>query len=216
MVLLAEHRAAREICPEAFCSDSSGPGYALHVGTFDGSDVQDACRWRERWRFQELEPFSLPPRVGDAASIIGVDVSSSSLAPNFESSLLSDDLQDSSRPPRLETPLQRKVVFLERPQTVPPLVDKFCLDGPWNLVIVGSWIRDDAIHNKEACVSLMGLRRASRSTTKHDSVLLLSLGDNLAELLSFEKGRAKHRELSSLCRRVCSSQVASGILWHRR
>ena len=61
----------------------------------------------------------------------------------------------------------------------------------------------------------MLLCAASREYEMHDSVVL-GLGDNMAELLSFDRGRARDYELLGLVRRGCAIQIACNIRWSRR
>ena len=45
---------------------------------------------------------------------------------------------------------------------------------------------------------------------------LVSLGDNMSELLSTECGRARDRALNSTCRHAAAWQLAAGVVWRRR
>jgi hypothetical protein len=76
-------------------------------------------------------------------------------------------------------------------------------------------MRAEAIHNKEARSALQGLRRASRRGNAHNKQVL-SLGDNMSELLATEFGRARNHELNALCRRSAVLQMSSNIIWKRR
>ncbi len=57
LVLICRHRLRQPASPVVYCSDSSGAGYALHVGRFDRHLVRESTRWKERWRFQAFESF---------------------------------------------------------------------------------------------------------------------------------------------------------------
>ena len=59
------------------------------------------------------------------------------------------------------------------------------------------------------------MKRSSRDSRLHGH-FLLSLGDNMAEVLAFERGRAVNWELNSLCRVAASRQLGCQIVWRRR
>ena len=83
------------------------------------------------------------------------------------------------------------------------------------LLLAVAWRHEGKIHAFEARTTLLGLRRAASRTALHGTIVV-SFGDNLAEVLSFERGRATDRCLNSLCRQSLSLQLASGIEWRRR
>eukprot|EP00959_Pyramimonas_sp_CCMP1952_P342987 7185186-Pyramimonas_sp.AAC.1 len=49
LALATRHRMRLRTATTVFCSDSSGKGYALHVGQFTEREVLDATMWRGRW-----------------------------------------------------------------------------------------------------------------------------------------------------------------------
>ena len=73
---------------------------------------------------------------------------------------------------------------------VPKLDSAWCEAERWKLVVLGRWSRPGAIHNKEARAALLGHCREARFASSFNK-RLLSLGDNLAEVLSFDRGRAR-------------------------
>ena len=82
-------------------------------------------------------------------------------------------------------------------------------------MLAGGWSRPSAIHNKECRAALLTLKRAvvSNHAAGHN---VLSVGDNLSEILSTTKGRARDRELNSLCRGSCALSLSSDVGWRRR
>ena len=80
---------------------------------------------------------------------------------------------------------------------------------------MGAWKRPDAIHIKEGRASLLGLQRGCRRAECRGRVIL-SVGDNMSEILGCEKGRARDRELNALCRRATALRVAANVGWRRR
>ena len=81
--------------------------------------------------------------------------------------------------------------------------------------MAGAWRHPGRIHLLEAKVSLMGLRNAAVSRRSEDCVVL-SLGDNMAEVLATERGRARDRGLNACCRQSFAWQLAAGVDWRRR
>eukprot|EP00973_Karenia_brevis_P061776 8590553-Karenia_brevis.AAC.1 len=79
----------------------------------------------------------------------------------------------------------------------------------WGLVVEGAWRSSAPIHTLEGRIALAGLRRASRSLDNHGK-RVLSLGDNMAELLATEKGRADDYSLRCLCARSAAFQFGCG------
>lgn len=63
--------------------------------------------------------------------------------------------------------------------------------------------------------SRMGLR-CEASTAEGHGFTLVSLGDSLAEVLAFDRSRARDWELFSLVRLGCAHQVTADIRWVRR
>ncbi len=77
------------------------------------------------------------------------------------------------------------------------------------------WCRPLAIHHGEARAALLELRREAGQAGSHGG-LLLSLGDNMAEILDIETGRAKERGLLAQAGEAAALQTASGRGLRRR
>ena len=75
-------------------------------------------------------------------------------------------------------------VWTEKVGRVPRLPAEL-LKSKWCRIVAGSWRSPGKIHNKEACASLLGLRRAARSEALFNHQLL-SLGDNHPDVLSYD------------------------------
>lgn len=86
-------------------------------------------------------------------------------------------------------------------------------DAHWRRVVVGAWKRPEPIHLLEACRTLMGLRREVCQGVS-DSIVV-SLGDNLAEVSAFEAGRAFDLALNRLCRQAAALALVSHVAWRR-
>ena len=98
---------------------------------------------------------------------------------------------------------------------VPALPDELMEPGRWRCLIKGRWKRPEAIHCKEARAAFYGLEREAALPDGHDEVVLAA-GDNLAEVLASERGRARCRELLGLVRRGAAVRLAANIRWCRR
>eukprot|EP00971_Amphidinium_carterae_P232975 4623834-Amphidinium_carterae.1 len=59
LVLFVGADLGRGPCLNAYCSDASTLGYALHVTRCSSAEVLEATRWRERWRFRQPDPEEL-------------------------------------------------------------------------------------------------------------------------------------------------------------
>ena len=194
-------------------------GYALHETRCDASEMLDVTVWRERWRFVIDHP-AIDCRVADALRGRLADVPD--MAPRFEAWFekemrdLDIPLPDPEPPPRCPADsrppprVRQEVVGL-----VPQLLARWVQPDRWHRVMAGAWRRPEAIHNKEARAALLGLRRAAQQPRNYGRSLL-SLGDNLSEILAFDRGRARDHELLALVRRGAGVQIATGIARRRR
>lgn len=66
------------------------------------------------------------------------------------------------------------------------------------------------VHHGKGFAALVGLRRTAADPAAHNS-LLASLGDNMAEVLVMEKGRARERGLLRQVREAAALQLAGNI-----
>ena len=214
LVFQAYADLARPVAAEVHCSDSSSLGFELSRTVAHPREVLEATRWRERQRFIEtLEP------LGEDA--IAVDtLATADLVP-----LVSDD-SDFGRWAALACPTATHAAkpqhYVARPRVkklfngfVPVLPASLLRPSRFLAVVTGAWRRPGVIHALESRVALMGLRDASRTPSLQDSILL-SLGDNLSEILATDKGRSQDPVLNALLRIRAGLCVSSGIEWRRR
>eukprot|EP00972_Heterocapsa_arctica_P028872 4248207-Heterocapsa_arctica.AAC.1 len=61
----------------------------------------------------------------------------------------------------------------------------------------------------------MGLRREARSSSSHDAQVV-SICDNMDEVQSEERGRARDYGLNAICRRSAAVRLGCGLAWRRR
>ena len=105
---------------------------------------------------------------------------------------------------------------LDLPALVPPVSPKLLNPKKYKLLWARAW-KDPSQHInlKEGMVALSSLKRTGRvrrltHTTK------LTLSDNLAVVLAFEKGRSSSAGMNRLCRSAASFQLGLNILWRLR
>ena len=94
---------------------------------------------------------------------------------------------------------------------VPPLPPTLTIESRWQRLIAGAWREPAAIHTKEQYIAVRGLLAVARHRAFHHTTVV-SLGDNMSELLACEKGRATSFDLNAGCRRACAVQVSTGNL----
>ncbi|CAK0808501.1 unnamed protein product, partial [Prorocentrum cordatum] len=88
LVMISRRAMRLRTAATVYRSDSSGKGYALHVGRFAEYEVLLATAWRERWRFKTLEEYLLDEEaVEPTGTRSSAGAETSSLAPAFEKEL---------------------------------------------------------------------------------------------------------------------------------
>ena len=131
--------------------------------------------------------------------VAGVLAGSLSFAPNFEDSLGVLDSDHKTPVPHLTAPKTRSRELPADHSIIPALDPLFAERGRWRTLVVGAWKRAEAIHCKEARMALLGLRRASRTSSMHNKNVL-AMGDNQAESPHLcISGRLQHWVASPLC-----------------
>ena len=217
---LVFHDAGRRLSRDAFCSDASGRGFALHVATFGRGELEEVCALRERWRFREAFDDDTPALENDLVDDPsrrqrGCEAVLVSMAPRSEEWLARQSTPVLGRTYRMPLPPRQPTALVEVPGIWTKVPDNILIEGRWRRVIAGAWRTEAPIHLKEAFASLLGLKRACRTKEALDT-RILSLGDKLPEVLSQEKGRATDHGLNAVCRRSASYRLGFGVVWHRR
>ncbi|CAK0822447.1 unnamed protein product, partial [Prorocentrum cordatum] len=225
LLALVRSRLRPHHYPVAFCSDASTRGCAIHSGQIDPHLLYDVCRWRERWRFTVAEEDEGP----------GIDGAQTGLDADFRELGADLDIEDGDwdrrgdravpvrRAPRVSSlvpaeALRAAELGLPHPRVtgvVPALPDTLVAPTRWRRLLVGAWQRREAIHMKEARIALVGLYHAVRDPASHGGAVL-SLGDNLSEVLATERGRAHDPALNSVCRRAAAVELGAEVRWVRR
>lgn len=208
------HSMTLHVSPVAFCSDACFKGFALHSTALEDDLLCELISWRQRWGFRLGSPERGAHRDGP-----GLSADMESLAPEFDAWM--DEKRSAHASAGLVPALpvsstaRQRPLAVEIPGRVPSLPDAVIALDRWGRLIVGAWRHEAATHLKEARASLLGLKRSSRDPRLHGH-FLLSFGDNMAEVLAFERGRAVNWELNSLCRVAASRQLGCQIVWRRR
>ncbi len=215
LVFLAVVDLAAPLSDTVYCSDSSATGYALHLARVHPSELRPLAEVRERWRFLPVE--RRPVAISAPTFTPGWDATWKA-PPGLEafggspSSLaIATGLAPHTGPPSAG----RDFVLAELPDRVPPLPDALLEPRRWALIVEGAWAKPAPIHILEGRIALAGLRHHARVAHQHGQ-RVLSLGDNMAELLASEKGRAVDRALCSITAHSAAYQIGCGLRWRRR
>ena len=209
---LMYHDPYRRLAPVLYCSDSSLKGYALHRAALDAADGDDLIRYRERWRFRdvELEPLDDCDQVG-----AGTSADLQSLGPRFDAWVRRQSERKVAGVVRVPAPARMPRRLVEVPESVPPVPDRLVNPRGWSRVVVGAWKSEAAIHLKEGRVSLLGLKIQARSPGIVGSIVP-ALGDNMGEVVANDRGRGRDKAVNALCRRSAAIRLGACVDWPRR
>ena len=221
--------------------DASSGAYALLTTWGSRSEISEAIRWRESWRFRAVPETihkavaTCNPEVvasalnelgsGETAGENGMPLKpsqqfSAGLSTQFAQWLIeASDPSSWLRTSSLKSHLRArrgKRVEVEVPSMVPPLDQRLCERQRYSLLWRKRWrIGDDHINVKEAKVVLSSLKRSARVRKLHHKVKL-SLTDNLVALTAFDRGRSGSFKLNRCCQSACAYVAATGIRWRLR
>ena len=181
---------------------------------FESRELLAAGRWMERWRFAEEDEA---PGHGAGALGPGPVAEFDCLV---EASELDDTELSGSRVPAGDRPRgrpARRACGTSKVATgvAPSLPDDAARPRRRSRVLVGAWNKREAIHMEECRVALAGLRHAVAVPWSR-GCRVLSVGDNLSEILATEKGRADDHRLNALCRRSAAHQLGAEVRRDRR
>ena len=219
--------------------DSANTGYALLTRNTPTELIQGAWRFREKWRFMPM-PESLKELVGRDPESLANDViyefgnlengvrtthpersrDGAGLSTSY-AKWLQEALHEGSwlktsallsqfrakRPSRID---------VECPALVEPLDPRLLDESQFKLLWSKAWKNpDEHINIKEARVALSSLKRSARVASL-TGMKKLTLSDNLATVLCFEKGRSGRPSMNRLCRVAGAIQAGLGIRWRLR
>jgi hypothetical protein len=208
LLFLCEVNNAAPWTNQVFCSDSSKLGFCLASAVWSDAELISAGRYLERWRFSVTEIMP-PPGLGDPRPQRGWSAALQHVGlPNEE-----EDFESLAPRRMLDRRLPRSVAT--EVCGIPQLPDAVLAAGRWTNHFVGAWKFDEPIHMLEGRVTLRGLEIAAGDARCHGR-RLLSIGDNMSSLLSYERGRARNFGLRMLTLRAGSIQLATEIQWRHR
>lgn len=242
LVWLAQSSLKFDPIHQVDAGDASGHGFALMTTWASRSEISEACRWREGWRFRAMpQVMKEAVRSRDRHKILEAldelheecfgPIAPQELKPSaqFGAGLRtqfaawleqSSDSDHWLRTSAISSQMRAKPgkrVMVELPAMVPPLDDSLCDGGRFTLLWRRRWRNPGKGHItlKEARVALSSLKRTCRVTQLHGRVKL-TLTDNLSCLCAFEKGRATNFHLNQVCRTAAAYAAACGIRWRLR
>ena len=222
--------------------DSADHGYALMSCTASDWGIKRALQYREKWRFIPLpddvkEALTLEDKsallrlleskagvplnevpiqdefVARAGSGLGIDTQYG----QWLQQVLADGdwLRTSAITSQVKARKKHRA-DIEYPALVEPVSSTLLRPNRFKLLWAKRW-RDPSQHInlKEAMVALSSLKRTARVSSLVGS-LKLTLCDNLAVVLAFEKGRSGSPALNRLCRKAASLQAGLGLGWRLR
>ena len=242
LMWLAQSNLRFDPVKQVDAGDASGHGFALMTTLASRTEISEACRWREGWRFR-----AMPQVMKDAAKTqdrhkifealdelhaeCSGPIAPQELKPSaqFGASLrtqFASWLEQASntdhwlRTSAISSQMRAKPgkrVVVESPALVPPLDDSLCDADRFSLLWRKKWRRPTEGHItlKEARVALSSLKRTCRVASLHGR-LKLTLTDNLSCLCAFEKGRATDFNLNQVCRAAAAYSAACGVRWRLR
>lgn len=130
---------------------------------------------------------------------------------DWRPTLLNDLGADEPTPPSAEDAPRPRRVAVDK-KAFAPLDDAILKPRRWQLIVRGGWRFGSPINLLEARAEIFGFRRAARCAWLHGARVLL-LGDNLAAVLSYDKGRARHWALRGFCRTSAALQLGTELRW---
>ncbi|CAK0872354.1 unnamed protein product, partial [Prorocentrum cordatum] len=181
LVFLGGVNLAAPYDDEVRVSDSSTGGYCLMYGRKPARAVRGAWRWRERWRFVEVEAEC------DGAHYTGAYLAQLRGLP------ADDGLE------------------VELLSVAPKLLVALTRDEGWRRAVAGRRRHpEEHVNIEEARACVMGLRRSCRGP-RHHGHRVLSLRDNMVTCCCLDKGRSTSRALNTQCRQAAGYALGCGI-----
>lgn len=220
LVFLGQLDWASPYHTEVYLGDSSTYGYSLMSTIATSSEVREAMRYEERWRFIEAETVDKEVGIGGiSCPVVGYTPGASLGVQTRFGQIMqqqSEDFHMVRRYKRVKTSTlkdDKKRVMVEIPSACKPLPKQWFRQDRYRLIVARRWkYRSEHINLKEGRVSLMGLRRHARSKNSLGT-RLLTISDNMSSLLAFSKGRSKSFALNQLVRRAAAYSVGLRIQW---
>ena len=243
LLWLARVNMRAETVLQVDAGDSADHGYALMYRAAAEWEIRRALRFREKWRYiplpddlKEALTFQDKERLcALLASKTGADPQPEteplarddghvgySLGVNtgygqwLQQALSDGDWLKTSAIRAQQRARGKRRLDLDYPALVEPISSSLLNPEEFSLLWAKRW-RDSGQHInlKEALVALSSLKRTGRVASLVHS-LKLTLCDNLAVVLAFEKGRSSSPGLNRLCRVAAAFQLGLDIQWRLR
>ena len=242
VVWLARNDLKSSFINQVDAGDSADHGYAMMCSMTSDREIKKAIRYREKWRFIPLpEDIKEALTLEDKESLIhlleskaGVVLSHQDISQRSEAhtvdglgidteygqwlqQVLSEgDWLRTSAIASQKRAIKRSRADIDYPALVQPIHDSMLNPSRFRLLWAKRW-RDpnQHINIKEGMVALSSLKRTCRVASLAHS-LKLTLCDNLAVVLAFEKGRSGSPAMNRLCRISAALQSSLGISWRLR
>ena len=212
LLFLVEVQLAASYLDVVYCGDSSTNGFAFHWTRSTAEEQRPLFRFRERWRFVEVEADFGHTCGGHSSWNASLEVPNISYT-RWLAQRVGLPLPGSGELEKgcscFDNKQQRAFEIFD---LVPRLPEYLLQPDRWNLIAQKRWKFGETIHMKEARVALMSLRRESRRVGSHNK-RLLTFCDNLAAVCAFDKGKTRDVGLLSLCRRAAAIVFSAGIQW---
>lgn len=226
LVWLARAELGGEHCKQVDIGDSSDLGYALMTRDLDSKSIRDMAKFKEKWRY-----IPIPAEVKEGLEMLWAGAAGPEVAERVQSFVrygagldteyagwAQERLAEGSwlKTSAITTQWNarsRKRADAEIPALVKP-IPEYVLDvHAFKLLWSRKWrISDEHIDLKEGRVLLSSLVRTCRVGSLF-GCKKLSLSDNLACLLAFDKGRSSSIGLNRICKRAAAYIGATGVKW---
>eukprot|EP00435_Cladocopium_sp_Y103_P010201 s4329_g2.t1 len=243
LVCLAHVNLRSSFINQIDAGDSADHGYALMTRSLPDFELERLIRFKERWRYIAL-PTELADAIHleDKNKLInlieqktGVTNHSIQVSDGFNSGhvrtgcgidteygqWLQQVIEDgdwkktSAIASQSRAKVKRKA-DVKWPALVEPVKQQVLDPSKYRLLWAKRWRNSSAhISLKEALVALSSLKRTARVASL-SGMTKITLCDNLAVVLCFEKGRSSSPSLNRLCRISAAFQCGLGICWRLR
>lgn len=243
MVWLAHVNLRSSFVNQIDAGDSADHGYALMTRSLPDFELERIIRFKERWRYIAL-PAELADaiRLEDKNKLISLIESKTGMTNYFnrdfgffndgyvrtgcgigtdygqwlQQVIEEGDWKKTSAIASQSRAKVKRKTDVEWPALVEPVRKQVLDPSKFRLLWAKRWRNPSAhINLKEALVALSSLKRTARVASL-SGMTKITLCDNLAVVLCFEKGRSSSPALNRLCRVSAAFQCGLGIFWRLR
>ena len=243
LVWLSQVNLRSEFVSQIDAGDSADHGYALMTRPLPNYELERIVRYRERWRYIAL-PSELVEAIQqqDRSKLVDLIEAKTGVRPNIlhdhdehcngfirtgcgidteygqwlQQVITEGDWKKTSAIASQTRAKAKRKADVDWPALVEPVRQSVLDPTKFKLLWAKRW-RDSSAHInlKEALVALSSLKRTGRVASLVGKTKI-TLCDNLAVVLCFEKGRSSSPSLNRLCRIAAAFQCGLGIFWRLR